>query len=236
MGENEEQSMGLLILLRHGQSVWNEQNIFTGWVDIPLSVKGIDEALNAGTKIKDLPIDVIFTSTLIRAQMTAMLSMSRHASGKVPLILHPEDPRLDAWSKIYSQKAEDNTIPVVCAWELNERMYGELQGMNKAEMAEKFGAEQIKIWRRSYDIAPPEGESLEMTAARSLPYFKESIVPYLEKGKNVLVSAHGNSLRSIIMELDGLSKVAVVQLEIPTGVPITYKYTKTGYVKQPPHP
>lgn len=224
--------MALLILLRHGQSVWNQQNIFTGWVDIPLSAKGIDEALDAGDKIKDLPVDIIFTSSLIRAQMTSMLAMSRHSSGKVPIILHPEDKKLRSWGKIYSSTTEDNTIPVVCAWELNERMYGELQGKNKAEMAKEFGPEQIQIWRRSYDIAPPGGESLAMTAARSLPYFNDEILPYLKRGNNVLISAHGNSLRSIIMELDGLSKDEVVSLEIPTGVPINYTYSKAGFTKE----
>lgn len=225
--------MALLILLRHGQSLWNELNIFTGWVDIPLSTLGIKEALDAGEKIKDLPIDMIFTSSLMRAQMTAMLAMSKHSSKKVPLILHPENSKLEKWGEIFSPESKENTVPVVCAWELNERMYGELQGKNKAEMAKAFGPEQIKIWRRSYDIAPPGGESLAMTAARSLPYFKEKIIPQLAKGKNVLVSAHGNSLRSIIMELDGLSKEEVVQLEIPTGVPICYNYSNNKFVKEP---
>ena len=131
--------------------------------------------------------------------MTAMLAMSRHASGKVPVVLHPGAGKLEEWGKIYSQEAEKKTIPVLVCWELNERMYGELQGLNKAEMAEKFGKKQVKLWRRSYNTAPPNGESLEMTAQRSIPYFKDEIVPLLKEGKNVFVSAHGNSMRAIVM-------------------------------------
>lgn len=214
--------MAKLILLRHGQSEWNKHNLFTGWVDIPLSKKGIQEALDAGQLIRDIPIDIIITTTLIRAQMTAMLAMIDHHSGKVPVILHPGEGKLEEWSKICSEHAEQQVIPVVRCWELNERMYGELQGLNKAETAEKFGADQVKIWRRSYDTAPPNGESLAMTAARSIPYFKQQVMPLLKLGKNVLISAHGNSLRSIIMYLDKLTKDEVVHLELATGVPVIY--------------
>lgn len=215
--------MANLILLRHGESEWNKHNLFTGWVDIPLSKKGIQEALEAGKLIRDIPVDIIITTTLIRAQMTAMLAMCEHHSGKVPVVLHNGEGKLEEWSKIYSPEAEQRTIPVIRCWELNERMYGELQGLNKAETAEKFGADQVKLWRRSYDVAPPKGESLEMTAERSIPYFKQQVMPLLKKGKSVLISAHGNSLRSIIMFLDGLSKEQVVHLELATGVPIIYE-------------
>ncbi|MBV6343132.1 2,3-bisphosphoglycerate-dependent phosphoglycerate mutase, partial [Candidatus Magnetobacterium casense] len=216
-----------------GQSEWNKHNLFTGWVDIPLSKQGIDEALAAGKLIRDIPIDVIITTTLIRAQMTAMLVMSEHHSGKVPVILHSGEGKLDDWSKIFSDATKLNTIPVIRCWELNERMYGKLQGLNKAETAEKFGADQVKLWRRSYDIAPPEGESLAMTAARSIPYFNQKVVPLLEQGKNVLISAHGNSLRSIIMELDGLSHDEVVHLELATGVPIVYNFSDGNFARTP---
>lgn len=224
--------MSKLILLRHGQSKWNELNQFTGWVDVPLSILGVEEAFAAGKVIKDIPIDIIFTSSLIRAQMTAMLVMSMHASGKVPVIQHPGQGKLEEWAQIYNEEAIRRTVPVICAWELNERMYGELQGLNKAELAKKFGDEQVKIWRRSYDTAPPNGESLEMTAERSIPYFEKKIVPLLDKGQNVFVSAHGNSLRSIIMDLDKLTKEQVVQLEIPTGVPIIYDYSNGKFTKE----
>lgn len=223
--------MTKLILMRHGQSEWNRLNLFTGWVDIPLCAAGIEEALEGGRKIQNEPIDIIFTSTLIRAQMTALLAMTLHYSGKTPLIIHKEPEFLHEWSAIHSPSTQNNTIPVIAAWELNERMYGELQGSNKKELAELYGAEQVKIWRRSFDIPPPGGESLKMTAERTLPYFEQHIVPCLKKGQNVFVSAHGNSLRSIVMQLDQLGEEEVVQLEIPTGIPIIYSY-KNGIMKR----
>lgn len=221
-----------LILMRHGQSQWNFHNLFTGWVDIPLSTRGIEESLEGGRRIQHEPIDIIFTSSLIRAQMTAMLVMSVHHSNKVPVILHSEEDQLKTWSQIYSPEAQAQTIPVIRAWELNERMYGQLQGINKSQLMEQYGKEQVQIWRRSYDIAPPGGESLEMTAARSIPYFEQNIVPYLKQGQNVFVAAHGNSLRSIMMQLDGLSPQEVVQLELPTGLPIIYQYEHGKFTKQ----
>ena len=223
--------MSRLILLRHGQSEWNKRNLFTGWVDIPLSTEGIEEAFKAGDAIRSMPIDIIVTTTLMRAQMTAMLAMTRHESGKVPVILHEGEGKLGEWAKIYGEEARNSVVPVIRCWELNERAYGELQGLNKAETAKKFGADQVKIWRRSYDVAPPGGESLEMTAARSIPYFKKEIVPLLEAGKNVFVSAHGNSLRSIIMHLDHLSKDEVLHLELATGVPVIYDMRHGKFLK-----
>jgi 2,3-bisphosphoglycerate-dependent phosphoglycerate mutase len=224
--------MAKLILMRHGQSQWNLYNLFTGWVDIPLSPKGVEESLEGGRIIKDEPIDLIFTSSLIRAQMTAMLAMTVHHSGKVPVIMHPGEGFLEEWAGIYSEETLAQTIPVIRAWQLNERMYGELQGVNKADMAEKYGAEQVHIWRRSFDVPPPNGESLEMTAARSIPYFDEVIVPYLAEGKNIFIAAHGNSLRSIMMELDGLTKEEVVSLELATGLPVIYEYQQGVYTKK----
>ncbi|WP_075882959.1 2,3-bisphosphoglycerate-dependent phosphoglycerate mutase [Candidatus Protochlamydia sp. W-9] len=221
-----------LILMRHGQSQWNLANLFTGWVDIPLSFKGIEEAIEAGNQIKNYPIDLIFTSSLIRAQMTAMLAMSVHTSGKVPVILHTGEGRLEEWARIYSSESQSQTIPVIRAWELNERMYGELQGINKEEMAKKYGAEQVHIWRRSFDVPPPNGESLQMTAARTIPYFENTIVPHLKEKKNIFIAAHGNSLRSIIMKLDGLTTDQVVKLELATGVPVIYDFNHGEYIKQ----
>lgn len=221
-----------LILMRHGQSQWNLSNLFTGWVDIPLSITGVEEALKGGYYIQNEPIDIIFTSTLIRAQMTAMLVMSVHHSGKTPVILHPGEGQIEKWSQIYSPSAALQTIPVIRAWELNERMYGELQGVNKKELADKYGAEQVQIWRRSFDVPPPGGESLQMTAARSIPYFKENIIPYLEQGKNVFIAAHGNSLRSIIMDLEKLSPQEIIHLELATGEPLIYQYENGKLTKQ----
>ena len=160
-------------MMRHGQSKWNELNLFTGWVDVPLSTKGIEEALEGGKKIRNFPIDIIITTTLVRAQMSAFLAISVPIlSGKVPVVLHPGEGRLKNGPISMAKKLKKIQIPVIRCWELNERMYGELQGLNKAETAEKFGAEQVKIWRRSYDTRPPEGESLEMTAARLYSLFQ----------------------------------------------------------------
>ncbi|MCC5831464.1 MAG: 2,3-bisphosphoglycerate-dependent phosphoglycerate mutase [Chlamydiales bacterium] len=223
--------MAELILLRHGESEWNKKNIFTGWIDIPLSEKGIEEALAAGRVIKEIPVDLIYTSTLIRGIMTAMLAMAVHSSGKVPVILHPGEGKLDEWGRCYDEESEAELIPVTRAWELNERMYGELQGRNKQKTREEFGDEQVKIWRRSFSTPPPSGESLKMTAARTIPYFESKIVPQLASGKNVLVSAHGNSLRSIVMDLDDLSEQEVLDLEIPTGKPLIYTYKKGKLIK-----
>ena len=190
--------MGRLVLIRHGQSVWNAENRFTGWTDVELSEKGVREAEAAGDLLSEIRFDAIHTSGLIRAQRTATIIMSRNsASGEIPLI---KDERL------------------------NERHYGDLQGLNKAETAEKHGPEQVHIWRRSFDIPPPGGESLKMNAERTIPYFEEEIIPDLEQGKNVLVSAHGNSLRSIVMHIESISPQDIVSLEIATGTPMFYEY------------
>ena len=192
--------MSSLILIRHGQSLWNAANRFTGWTDIDLSPEGEEEAANAGMKLAGNLIDRVHTSDLIRAQRTAEIILKlNEVSGDVPTR--------------YDER-------------LNERHYGSLQGLNKAETAEKHGAEQVRIWRRSFDVAPPGGESLEMTAARTIPYFVEEIVPDLEQGLNVLVSAHGNSLRSIVMHIEAITPEEIISLEIPTGVPLFYTYAE----------
>ncbi|MFA6119554.1 MAG: 2,3-bisphosphoglycerate-dependent phosphoglycerate mutase [Parachlamydiales bacterium] len=223
--------MSKLILMRHGESVWNKKNLFTGWVDVPLSEKGIQEAIEGGKKIKDIPIDVIFMSSLIRAQLTGFLAMQQHSCKKTLVVQHDSGKQKE-WEKIYNDKIKDDTIDVYFSWHLNERMYGALQGNNKDEMRQKYGKEQVQIWRRSYDVAPPQGESLEMTANRTLPYFKDVILPHLQKNKNVFIAAHGNSLRSIVMYLDNLTKEEVINLEIPTGEPILYKFENKKFEKQ----
>jgi 2,3-bisphosphoglycerate-dependent phosphoglycerate mutase len=196
-------SMAKLILLRHGESQWNLENRFTGWVDVPLSPKGEKEAKSAGEKIKHIPVDYAYTSLLKRAIHTLEIALKIAKQEKVPV-------------------AKDQA--------LNERHYGDLQGLNKAEMAKKYGDAQVKIWRRSYDVAPPKGESLKDTKARTLPYFDREILPKVLKGKNVLVAAHGNSLRSIVMELDKLSEKEVLELNIPTGVPLVYEFDAKGKI------
>jgi 2,3-bisphosphoglycerate-dependent phosphoglycerate mutase len=191
--------MPTLVLVRHGQSQWNLENKFTGWVDVPLTEQGEKEAHRAGSHLKGMKFDMAFTSVLQRAQKTLSIIL--------------KEIGLEG-------------IPVLKDQALNERHYGDLQGLNKAETAKKFGDEQVKIWRRSYDVAPPGGESLKDTAARTLPYFDSEIVPRLKKGKNVLVAAHGNSLRSIVMHLEHLTKEQVLELNLDTGVPRVYELDK----------
>ncbi len=193
--------MPILVLVRHGESQWNLENRFTGWVDVPLSEKGEKEAKAAGEKIKkqNIHFDIAYTSKLKRAQHTLTIILEGLGQKNVPV-------------------HEDQA--------LNERHYGDLQGLNKAETAEKFGEHQVKVWRRSYDVAPPGGESLKDTAARTLPYFESKILPDLKKGHNVIVAAHGNSLRSIVMDLDKLTKEQVLELNLATGVPLVYELDK----------
>ena len=193
-----------LILLRHGQSQWNLENRFTGWVDVPLSSKGEEEARAAGDKLRGRHIDVLLTSVLRRAIDTATLALDAAGIAGVP-----------------TERDEA----------LNERMYGDLQGKNKAEAAAEFGADQVKIWRRSYDVRPPGGESLADTAARVLPYWESHVLPALRAGKNVLIAAHGNSLRALVMHLDGLTHAQVLELEIPTGRPLLYDIDADGRVR-----
>ncbi|XP_006428159.2 2,3-bisphosphoglycerate-dependent phosphoglycerate mutase 1-like [Citrus sinensis] len=221
-----------LILIRHGESLWNEKNLFTGCVDVPLTKKGIEEALQAGIRICNIPIDVIYTSTLIRAQMTAMLAMTQHRHKKVPIITHNENEQANLWNQIYSKETKKQSIPVTPAWQLNERMYGELQGLNKQETAERYGKELVHGWRRSYDIPPPNGESLEMCSKQAVAYFREHIEPQLQSGKHVMVAAHGNSLRSIIMYLDKLTSQEVINLELSTGIPLLYIYKEGRFMKR----
>ena len=231
--------MSLLILMRHGQSMWNAASLFTGWVDVPLTNTGIDEAINGGKAISHLPIDEVHVSTLIRAQMTAMLALAQHQGGKTPVFHYPEgeenvsgnEARMIEWAQIRGQAGKEGILPVHVSWQLNERMYGDLQGLNKEATREKYGADQVHIWRRSYDVPPPNGESLELTAKRTLPYLNGAIVPSLENGNNVFVAAHGNSLRSIIMDIEGLSREQVLALEVPTGSPIVYEYNEGSWTR-----
>lgn len=223
--------MAKLILVRHGQSEWNAKNLFTGWIDVPLSNKGIEEAYRAGESIGHIPIHCVFTSSLIRAHMTATLAMSRHTTEKILVFIHEEGKQKE-WSQSYGVDLERDCIPVYQSWHLNERMYGKLQGLNKAETAERYGADQVHQWRRSYDIPPPEGESLELTAKRTVPYFQERVLPVLQEQKNVAIFAHGNSLRSIVQYLDQLSREEVLRLEIPTGEPWIYEYKEGNWKRE----
>lgn len=192
--------MSKLVIFRHGQSVWNLENKFTGWVDVELTEQGMQEAKKAGEKLKGFTFDEGFTSDLKRAQQTLEIAL---------------------------EVCGQSNIPVTKDKALNERMYGDLQGLNKAETAKKFGDEQVKIWRRSFDIAPPNGESLKDTAARVIPYFEKNIVPKLKQGKNIVIAAHGNSLRALIMHLEKMSPEQILEFEIGTAVPRLYELDAT---------
>lgn len=190
---------GTLVLVRHGQSEWNLQNLFTGWRDPDLTEQGREEAKTAGTLLKmaDIAPDIYFTSMLQRAQKTAHIIL---------------------------QKLNKEELDANLSLALNERDYGDLTGLNKADCQEKWGEEQVKIWRRSYNIAPPNGESLRDTLARVLPYYLFTIQPYLLKGQNVFIVAHGNSLRALMMAIEGLTPEQIVKQEIATATPIIYEF------------
>ena len=195
-----------LVLVRHGQSEWNAKNLFTGWKDPKLTDLGIQEAIKAGDLLetRNLKFDLMFTSDLFRAQETGRLILEQmnHAD-----------------------------IQVIKDQSLNERNYGDLAGLNKDEAREKWGDEQVHIWRRSFDVPPPGGESLKNTAERVLPYFELEIMPKVKEGLNILVAAHGNSLRALVMELEKISSEEIVKLEIATGDPLTYEYSNGEFVR-----
>ncbi|MGB1460688.1 MAG: 2,3-bisphosphoglycerate-dependent phosphoglycerate mutase [Gammaproteobacteria bacterium] len=196
-----------LILVRHGQSEWNSKNLFTGWKDPGLTELGVKEAKDAGILIanKGILFDLMYTSMLTRAQKTGDLILRE--------MRHPE-------------------ITIIKNEALNERNYGSLAGLNKDDARKKWGDDQVHIWRRSFDIPPPDGESLKDTAERVLPYFKSEIMPKVIEGSSILIAAHGNSLRSLIMELDSISSEEIVNLEIPTGAPIQYIFNEDGSINK----
>ncbi len=195
----------VLVLVRHGESEWNKLNLFTGWKDPDLTEKGIAEAKRAGVQLKaeGFKFDVAFTSELLRAQHTLQLILA---------------------------ELGQSTLETISDQKLNERDYGELSGLNKDDARKRWGEEQVLIWRRSFDIPPPGGESLKDTLARVLPYYEAKIWPAVKSGKSVLVAAHGNSLRALIMKLEGLSGEAIIKRELGTGVPIVYRLAADGTV------
>ncbi len=200
-----ETKIGTLVLVRHGQSQWNLENRFTGWVDVPLSEAGIEEARKAGELLKGMKFDYAFTSALTRAQETLRIMLE---------IIGQTD------------------VPIERDQALNERHYGDLQGLNKDETAAKFGKEQVHIWRRSFDVQPPNGESLKDTRDRVLPYYQAKIEPLVKDGKRILIAAHGNSLRALVMTLDNVSQQAITDLNIPTGAPMRYLIDSEGTVME----
>ena len=197
--------MSRLVLVRHGQSEWNEKNLFTGWRDPDLTAQGVDEACRAGAALKDagMTFDLGFTSLLQRAQKTCALLLEHQGQTDLPVTRHEE---------------------------LNERDYGDLSGLNKDDAREKWGEEQVHIWRRSFDIPPPGGESLKDTADRVLPFFNTAIMPLIEQEKDILIAAHGNSLRALVMQLDGLGADEIIGVNIGTGEPYCYEMRADGTV------
>ena len=195
-----------LVLVRHGQSEWNAKNLFTGWKDPKLTDLGIQEAIKAGDLLetRNLKFDLMFTSDLFRAQETGRLIL---------------------------EQMNQTDIQVIEDQSLNERNYGDLAGLNKDEAREKWGEEQVHIWRRSFDVPPPGGESLKNTAERVLPYFEIEIMPKVREGLNILIAAHGNSLRALVMKLEKISSEEIVKLEIATGDPLTYEYSNGDFVR-----
>ena len=198
--------MSHLVLVRHGQSEWNEKNLFTGWRDPDLTAQGIDEAKAAGQALKQqgLVFDLAFTSDLQRAQKTLTLLLAEQGQSDLPTTQNQA---------------------------LNERDYGDLAGLNKDDARKKWGDEQVHIWRRSYETPPPGGESLKDTGARVLPYYDSDILPHVKTGKNILIAAHGNSLRSLVMRLEGLSSAEILDVNIDTGVPYIYQMDADGAVQ-----
>ncbi len=194
--------MPKLVLVRHGQSIWNLQNRFTGWVDVPLTEKGKEEAFKAGELLKDIRFNVAYTSDLTRAQETLRIIL----------------------------EVIGLNIPVIKNWRLNERDYGDLTGLNKDHAREKYGKEIVHLWRRSYDIPPPHGEALKDTAERTIPFLERAIMGDVLLGNNVLVVAHGNSNRSIVMHLENLSPEEIIKVELPTGTPIVYDIDEKGNI------
>ena len=221
--------MGLLVLVRHGQSQWNLENRFTGWVDVPLSIKGRLEATTAGEKLKEFHFDSVFVSHLLRALQTLHYILLELDDTRTPIIYHEEE-RVHAWEHYSGDRHKE--LPIYQAVDLAERYYGDLQGLNKDETRKKYGEEQVHLWRRSYNIAPPNGESLKDTCERTIPYYQRCILPLLQQGNNVLIVAHGNSLRSIVKYVENISDEKIPEVEIPTGVPVVYTLERTMKVQK----
>jgi 2,3-bisphosphoglycerate-dependent phosphoglycerate mutase len=226
--------MTRLVLIRHGESTWNAQNRFTGWVDVPLSPRGREDARKAARLlgIHGIVIDVCFTSLLIRAIETAVICLTEGegvCAGRSPVLKHDaDDPHWHGWDSYEGEPGQE--VPVFLSQSLDERYYGSLQGLNKRQIAERVGEQTVRQWRRSYSCRPPGGESLADTAARTIPFLEERIMRHLRAGDNTLVSAHGNSLRSIVMILENLGEQEVARLELATAVSMVYEIDMQGRV------
>jgi 2,3-bisphosphoglycerate-dependent phosphoglycerate mutase len=224
--------MAKLILVRHGQSLWNAENKFTEWVDVPLSEMGRAEATIVSCKLRNYRVRVCFTSMLFRAIETAIIILTEVddiCGGRILIVKHDiDDEDWHGWDKYNGDPEQELTVYTVPA--LDERFYGDLQGLNKAETAAKFGKEQVQLWRRSYNVAPPGGESLADTVKRTVPFFRDRVLKHLMAGDDALIAAHGNSLRSIIKQLENLSEEEIANVELGTGVPVIYDIDADGQV------
>jgi 2,3-bisphosphoglycerate-dependent phosphoglycerate mutase len=216
-----------LVLIRHGQSVWNAEQRFTGWVNVPLSSKGLDEAAAAGSQLQSIRFDVVYVSTLLRTHQTALRVLCAQGDARTPIFI--SDVTNDH-ARI-AQEVMEEVLLVHQRWQLNERRYGALQGLHKPSAIKTFGEEQVRKWRRGYHDRPPEGESLADTKARVLPIWEEEIAP-LAKDQTVLICAHGNSLRALIQIIEDLDEKDVTSLEVATGVPSIYEWRQDRWQRK----
>jgi 2,3-bisphosphoglycerate-dependent phosphoglycerate mutase len=215
--------MSNLVLVRHGQTPWNKKQIFTGWADVSLTEQGIDEVQILAKKLKKMKFDVMFTSRLERARTTLLIITSEQKHTGIFIHEHKQ------YNAIFDDK---HNMPIFADRDLNERHYGLLQGMKKDYARDKFGEEQVHKWRRSYDVRPPQGESLKDVYKRVVPYFEKNIMPLLQSDKNILISAHGNSLRALIKYIDNVSDEDIVNLELSPGDAIFYAMKKDKLIKE----
>lgn len=222
--------MTKLVLIRHGQSIWNLQNRFTGWADVSLSQKGLKEANKAAIKLKHYKFSFAYTSNLIRAQETLFSILNKNLYCNHYIRIHENESK---WYSHYKHNKEDDIdLKVYTTEALNERYYGDLQGLNKDETRKKFGEKLVQLWRRAYKIGPPGGNSLSITYKRTIPYFKSHIEPKLKKGEDIIIAAHGNSLRSIIKYIENIADDEISKIELETGIPIVYNLDKNMKIKK----
>lgn len=218
--------MSALVLIRHGECLWHNKNAFTGWMDVPLSSEGIIDAIKAGNRISGIKLDMVVTSMQIRAIETAMIALTQSDNDKMPILI-PDDEKMTDWTQKNSRLMEEGIVPVFRNWHFNEQC--ELQKNNKVIEVKK-PSDKCQMWCHSYDKPLQNVECLRDTADRTIPFFRENIIPLLEKGKNILISAHDSSLRPIIMYIENYSKEKAIGLEIPTTKPLCYDY-KSGVLK-----
>lgn len=220
--------MSYLILVRHGESRWNLSNKFTGWVDVPLSQRGVQEAVNTAKRLKDIKLDQAFVSKLERAHETLTIILSQQEM--TGIFLHPDEKK-ESWYSCESH-SEKTEILAHSTRLLNERYYGALQGLNKNEVRKKYGEEKVLQWRRGYAIRPPGGESIEDVYKRTIPFFTKRVMPLLAKGKNVIIVSHGNVMRTILKHIENIPAEFLPQVDLPSGEPLIYRYSKRDFSRR----